>query len=111
MPQYIITPWKRLSDLLEVKRELFRLDKQVKGSDSSEDSRRHAVGLVQAWTSRGKVPHAVQSTALLVDAQLHHEDNERCSAFSVQATYSAAFCRYAILLSICSEFAVSIASM
>nr|POF14098.1 pre-rrna-processing protein las1 [Quercus suber] len=68
-----------------------------------------------AWKLRGNLPHAVESTALLVDAQLHHHQHHHHhssssspttttadgaepapsnSIFSVRAVYSAAFCRF-----------------
>ena len=46
-----------------------------------------------AWKLRGNLPHAVESTALLVDAILHH-DTTANSSFSVRAVYSAAFSRF-----------------
>ena len=45
-----------------------------------------------AWKLRGNLPHAVESTALLVDAILHQDTNN--STFSIRAVYSAAFCRF-----------------
>lgn len=50
---------------------------------------------VEAWKLRGNVPHHVEATALLTDAILH-DDAHHNSIFSIRATYSAAFCRYAI---------------
>lgn len=49
---------------------------------------------VEAWKLRGNVPHHVEATALLTDAILH-DDALHNSIFSIRATYSAAFCRYA----------------
>ena len=46
-----------------------------------------------AWKLRGNLPHAVESTALLVDAIIHHDININ-SIFSIRAVYSAAFCRF-----------------
>lgn len=46
-----------------------------------------------AWKLRGNLPHAVESTALLTDAILHHKI-ESNSIFSVRAVYSAAFARF-----------------
>jgi ribosomal biogenesis protein LAS1 len=46
-----------------------------------------------AWKLRGNLPHAVDSTALLVEAILHH-DIKSNSSFSIRAVYSAAFTRF-----------------
>jgi ribosomal biogenesis protein LAS1 len=46
-----------------------------------------------AWKLRGNLPHAVESTALLVEAILHH-DIKSNSSFSIRAVYSAAFTRF-----------------
>ena len=46
-----------------------------------------------AWKLRSNLPHAVESTALLVDAILHH-DLTHNSIFSIRAVYSAAFTRF-----------------
>ena len=45
-----------------------------------------------AWKLRGNLPHAVESTALLIDAILHQDTDN--SIFSIRAVYSAAFCRF-----------------
>ncbi|KAF7194382.1 Pre-rRNA-processing protein las1 [Pseudocercospora fuligena] len=82
MAKYAITPWRHQKDLLEVCRQLY-----------GDSERRHAVDRVMAWKLRGNLPHAVESTALLVDAILHH-DIEGISIFSVRAVYSAAFSRF-----------------
>lgn len=87
MAKYIITPWMYHTDLLDVRRQLYHLD------TSSPDERRHAVHRVMAWKMRGNLPHAVESTALLIDAVLHHTVPE-VSTFSVRAVYSAAFTRF-----------------
>ena len=88
MPRYTITPWRHQTDLLAVRSQLYRVD------NTSEDLRRHAVDRVMAWKLRGNLPHAVESTALLVDAILHHTASELNSSFSVRAVYAAAFTRF-----------------
>ncbi|KAL9096885.1 MAG: hypothetical protein Q9165_000849 [Trypethelium subeluteriae] len=88
MRQYIITPWREKSELLCVRRQLYQLEDSV-----AVNQRRDAVNLVGAWKIRGNLPHAVESTALLVDAILHH-DISKNSIFSIRAVYSAAFCRF-----------------
>jgi len=88
MPHYVVTPWKFHSELLQVRRELYHL-----GPDTDMDTRRHAIDWIAAWKQRGALPHDIESTALLVDAVLHH-NAEVNSPFSIRATYSAAFCRF-----------------
>ena len=85
--RYIITPWRTRADLLEVRQQIYRLQPE------QSDRRRHAVDRIMAWKLRGNLPHAVESTALLVDAILHH-DLTINSTFSVRAAYSAAFSRF-----------------
>ena len=87
MSKYTITPWRHASDLLQVRTQLYALD------DSQTDQRRYAVDRIMAWKLRGNLPHAVESTALLVDAQLHHSI-PGTSIFSIRAVYSAAFTRF-----------------
>lgn len=82
---YAITPWKRKSDLLQVRSDLYR-----QGSDG--DRRQRAADLVAAWAMRGNVPHAVLSTAQLIEAQLHLQAFHS-TLFSIQSTYTIAFCR------------------
>lgn len=75
------------ADLLQVRTQLFSL------STEDNQARRHAVNRVMAWKLRGNLPHAVESTALLIDAILHHDSNIN-SSFSIRAVYSAAFSRF-----------------
>lgn len=87
MSKYTITPWRSQHDLLQVRSQLYHTDL------STPDQRRHAIDRVMAWKLRGNLPHAVESTALLIDAVLHHSDREN-SIFSIRAVYSAAFTRF-----------------
>ncbi|KAF2162149.1 hypothetical protein M409DRAFT_69359 [Zasmidium cellare ATCC 36951] len=87
MSKYTITPWRSQHDLLQVRSQLYGTN------PSTPDQRRHAVDRVMAWKLRGNLPHAVESTALLIDAILHHS-NPSNSMFSVRAVYSAAFTRF-----------------
>lgn len=86
MSRYTITPWRTQSDLLAVREQLYTLS-------SGPDNRRSAVERIMAWKLRGNLPHAVESTALLVDAILHHDLSVN-SIFSVRAVYAAAFTRF-----------------
>ncbi|WPG99529.1 Hypothetical protein R9X50_00234400 [Acrodontium crateriforme] len=103
MAKYTITPWRTQADLLEVRQQLYSLAIQSSKepnptAESSKDARRYAVNRVMAWKQRGSnLPHAVESTALLVDAILHHTNataSTSNSPFSIRAVYSAAFCRF-----------------
>lgn len=87
MAKYTITPWRSPADLLHVRQQLYNR------SADGEDQRRHAVDRVMAWKLRGNLPHAVESTALLIDAMLHHDLGIN-SSFSIRAVYSAAFTRF-----------------
>lgn len=87
MARYTITPWRTQADLLSVRQSLYRLN------PGGDDFRRHAVDRVMAWKVRGNLPHAVESTALLIDAILHHNLANN-SIFSIRAVYSAAFTRF-----------------
>ena len=89
MARFTITPWRTQSDLLHVRQNLYHLN------ESEQDLRRNAVSRVMARKLRGHLPHAVESTALLVDAILHHTTSSTAnSSFSIRAVYSAAFCRF-----------------
>lgn len=89
MSRYTVTPWRTQSDLLAVRQQLYNLNE----TPSGEGPRRAAVDRIMAWKLRGNLPHAVESTALLVDAILHHDLSVN-SIFSVRAVYSAAFTRF-----------------
>ncbi|GAB7357901.1 hypothetical protein MBLNU230_g0069t1 [Neophaeotheca triangularis] len=112
MSRYIITPWRTHSDLLQVRDQLFQ--------PPTPSDQRHAIARIQAWKLRGNLPHAVESTALLLEAQLHHAhtlqapstppktttttttpattttsaSSLQASDFSIRAVYTAAFTRF-----------------
>lgn len=88
MPQYIITPWKYDHELLQVRDEFYGVKGQV-----DDELKRHAVNWVAAWRMRGSLPHAIESTAAIIDAQLHQQAGNN-SPFSVRATYAAAVGRF-----------------
>jgi ribosomal biogenesis protein LAS1 len=108
MAKVIFTAWKTKAQLLDVRNEFY-----PPSSYNGPDMRSHACATVcersqktralfklmeqqvEAWKSRGNVPHHVEATALLTDAILH-DDWQRNSIFSIRATYSAAFCRYVV---------------
>ncbi|KAK5118871.1 hypothetical protein LTR62_000080 [Meristemomyces frigidus] len=97
MARYTVTPWRHPSDLLTVRSQLY----PSTPDDIDRTSQRHAVNRITAWKLRGNLPHAIDSTALLTDAQLHHHhqqttptDSNANSDFSLRAVYSAAFTRF-----------------
>lgn len=102
MARYTITPWRTPSDLLSARAQLYNLRPEAQATQGQ----RHAVDrILLAWKLRSNVPHAVESTALLVDAQLHHSTATATtgspageqignSNFSIRATYTAAFTRF-----------------
>ncbi|OKL58228.1 hypothetical protein UA08_06554 [Talaromyces atroroseus] len=87
MPKITITPWRNITELLDVRSKFYP------SSSSASDSRSDACRVVEAWKLRGHLPHAVEATALLTDAILH-DDAERNSVFAIRATYAAAFSRF-----------------
>jgi ribosomal biogenesis protein LAS1 len=100
MSRYTITPWRTHSDLLAVRQQLYSLNTdstptqtQHQNQNGNPDLRHQAVSRIMAWKLRGNLPHAVESTALLTDAILHH-DLSINSIFSVRAVYAAAFTRF-----------------
>ena len=98
MSRYTITPWRTHSDLLAVRQQLYPFNtntnqNQNETHNTNIDLRHQAVSRIMAWKLRGNLPHAVESTALLTDAILHH-DLSINSIFSVRAVYAAAFTRF-----------------
>ncbi|KAI6808350.1 hypothetical protein KC364_g12884 [Hortaea werneckii] len=83
MPRYTITPWRHQRDLLEVRAQLYPQHTATPSTvpapqqPTAPDTRRHAVDRILAWKLRGNLPHAVESTALLVDAILHHHHQQQ----------------------------------
>ncbi|KAI9790704.1 MAG: rRNA-processing protein las1 [Peltula sp. TS41687] len=91
MPQFIITPWRDMSELVKARDQFYRRSSS-NSSSQTVDERREAVELVRAWKIRGQVPHAVESTGLLVDAMLN--DTPNVSPWCIRAAYSIAFARF-----------------
>ncbi|KAI5200731.1 Las1-domain-containing protein [Aureobasidium subglaciale] len=75
---YFVTPWRSHADLLNVRHGLY--------SPSTPAEQSHAIATVAAWKQRGNVPHAVESTALLMDAMLLHAQFSTSSARQVSST-------------------------
>lgn len=87
MVQYIVTPWRNVSELQHVRDQLY----PVAGKTLNESDRRQAVAQVSVWMQRGNCPHLVESTAILTSAILN--DVPGNSSYCVRAAYSAAFGR------------------
>ncbi|THW14121.1 Las1-domain-containing protein [Aureobasidium pullulans] len=100
---YFVTPWRSHADLLNVRHGLY--------SPSTPAEQSHAIATVAAWKHRGNVPHAVESTALLMDAMLLHSQFSSSSAqqttasqdwpaagtassFALRAAYTTALSRF-----------------
>ncbi|KAK4899429.1 rRNA-processing protein las1 [Elasticomyces elasticus] len=92
MPRYTIHPWRTPADLLAIRTQLYPNTTQY--VDSDDDRRQAVTRILTCWKLRGNLPHAVESTALLIDAQLHHRYSSEASDFAVRATYTAAFTRF-----------------
>ncbi|KAK7530922.1 Las1-like-domain-containing protein [Phyllosticta citribraziliensis] len=86
MPRYLVTPWRDGHELLSVRQSLY-------WRGDGDDRRRSAVDTVAAWKRRMPLPHAIESTASLVDATLHDESRD-ASALAVRNAYCAAFNRF-----------------
>lgn len=94
MSRYTVTPWRTHSDLLAVREQLYpNANNNNNNVNTTPDQRSLAVSRIMAWKLRGNLPHAVESTALLTDAIMHH-DLTTNSIFSVRAVYAAAFTRF-----------------
>ncbi|KAI9738004.1 MAG: rRNA-processing protein las1 [Cirrosporium novae-zelandiae] len=121
MPQSTITAWREESELLAIRNIFFRTQARKEGygdwefpedeTQAIRNLRKLAVNKVISqwswfggsadlltcqvfvWTQNGQLPHSIEATALLVDAILLDQDSD-VSPFAVQATYSAAFCRF-----------------
>ncbi|KEQ64002.1 Las1-like protein, partial [Aureobasidium melanogenum CBS 110374] len=88
-----VTPWRSHADLLNVRHGLY--------SPSTPAEQSHAIATVAAWKQRGNVPHAVESTALLMDAMLLHAQfstssvvTGTASSFALRAAYTTALSRF-----------------
>ncbi|KAK1754659.1 Las1-like-domain-containing protein [Echria macrotheca] len=99
MVQYIFTPWRDRRELLTVRSQFY--PDRCRGSSFSENSnstKEQAVARVSMWMHRGSCPHLVESTALLVAAQLSDLALASTSGgggyYAVRAAYSAAFSRF-----------------
>ncbi|KAL1639214.1 rRNA-processing protein las1 [Diplodia intermedia] len=84
MPRFQITPWRHHAELLALRDRLYH---------AGPEHRQNAVLLISAWKRRAPLPHALDSTAQLVDATLH-DDPQRASVLAIRNAYCAAFNRF-----------------
>ncbi|KAJ6261948.1 hypothetical protein Dda_2747 [Drechslerella dactyloides] len=56
------------------------------------DGRPRALEIVRAWSTRGRLPHAIESTAQLTECFIH--DTPRQSELMVRMGYATAICRF-----------------
>lgn len=81
------TPWRDAADLLRVRELLYPLARV-----GGHDRRRQACSVISAWKLRGNLPHAVESTSLLVEATML--DNPRTESINrIRLCYVGALCR------------------
>ena len=109
MVQYSITPWRSQSDLLALRRAFYPTGEPSPSStasskplsDEQQYSLKHtkarAVSLVAIYSHRGNCPHLLESTALLISAQLSDYTTPvgpHLDASALKLAYSSAFCRF-----------------
>ncbi|KAK6533454.1 rRNA-processing protein las1 [Orbilia ellipsospora] len=79
-----VTVWSSIDDLRHLKSLLYE--------NAEYDSRPRALEIIRAWSTRGRLPHAIESTAHLTECVLH--DTPRQSELMVRMGYSTAICRF-----------------
>ncbi|KAG8631081.1 hypothetical protein KVT40_000221 [Elsinoe batatas] len=99
MAQYVVTPWRSVDELLEVRDMIFKdFSDSLSISPSSA-----AVQRIHVWKERGNLPHAVESTGQLLEALLVNEresqmalqsESHDADSFLVRATHTAAITRF-----------------
>ena len=86
MPHYAhIVPWRAPSELRAVKALFF-------SSPLAPDQQLQALHIVRSWAVRGRIPHSVEATAMLVEAVLN--DIPSSPQLNARMVYSTAICRY-----------------
>ena len=81
------TPWRDKTELLKIHGWLYSVP-----WSREHDNRRQACSTVSAWKLRGNLPHAVESTALLMEAIIA-DDPEIHRIDVIRLCYVAALCR------------------
>ncbi|KAF3903480.1 hypothetical protein ABW20_dc0107740 [Dactylellina cionopaga] len=80
-----LTVWSSIDDLKHLKSLLYE-------QNGEYDGRPRGLEIIRAWSTRGRLPHAIESTAHLTECALH--DNLRQSELMVRMGYSTAICRF-----------------
>ncbi|EWC48553.1 hypothetical protein DRE_01775 [Drechslerella stenobrocha 248] len=80
-----LTVWSSIDELKSLKALLYE---QVDGNDG----RPRALEIIRAWSTRGRLPHAIESTAYLTECFLY--DTTRRSELMVRMGYATAICRF-----------------
>ncbi|KAF2835401.1 Las1-domain-containing protein [Patellaria atrata CBS 101060] len=89
MPKFMIFPWHSPADLLELRARFY-----WKPNSNRPDERSDAVAEAFALKSRGgTLPLVIESTALLVDAQVQH-DRGQMSIPSIRGVHASAVSRF-----------------
>lgn len=83
-----ITAYKSVDDLVTLKSWFY-----PQKSQNGPDLRQRAVRRVRAFASRGRVPHAVEMTSLLISTKLMDEDN-KTDMLVLQLAYAMAIIRF-----------------
>ncbi|KAF2103879.1 Las1-domain-containing protein [Rhizodiscina lignyota] len=92
MARIKIRPWRDRAEVLDVRKKLF-----LSNTGEHTAARRDATDMIEIWRRRARLPHAIESTALLVEAQLHQlavENAEIGSAYATRAAFATALARF-----------------
>ncbi|KAF3928903.1 hypothetical protein AA313_de0202080 [Arthrobotrys entomopaga] len=79
-----VTVWSSIDDLRHLKSLLYE--------NTEYNGRPRALEIIRAWSTRGRLPHAIESTAQLTECVLH--DTPQQSELMVRMAYSTAICRF-----------------
>ncbi|KAK6526873.1 rRNA-processing protein las1 [Arthrobotrys megalospora] len=80
-----LTVWSSIDDLKHLKSLLY-------DQSADYDGRPQALGIIKAWSSRGRLPHSIESTSQLTECLLN--DNQNQSELMIRMSYSTAICRF-----------------
>ncbi|KAB8343225.1 hypothetical protein FH972_022815 [Carpinus fangiana] len=89
-PPLIVTPWAWPSELPEIRSVIYRTGPNA---PPAEDKRQKAVNLMEAWKLRGRLPHAMDATCLLLNAILNGQ-NSGVTPLSARSVYAVAWARF-----------------
>ncbi|KAF3216863.1 rRNA-processing protein las1 [Orbilia oligospora] len=80
-----LTVWSSIDDLKHLKSLLY-------DQNADYDGRPQALEIIRAWLSRGRLPHAIESTSHLTECLLNDTPNQ--SELLIRMSYSTAICRF-----------------